>query len=292
MRHLLHVTVLTSLAATAGVVSAVRATAGDRPQRLTFSVRVAGGTAPSGAGAILTLWPPARRPPSTPRGNALLPGDEPSMPGDFSLRLVPPRQIVPRGATARYTLRLTRAAGFREQVTLRVLRLPRGATASWTPTALTVATDPDQRLGSDRLVVEGASRAGEGPVRRTASVVLTVVERRSSIDGDISAQLYPGGGVPLDLLLTNPHGVDIRVTALTVNVDATTTNPNCSGDANYGVTQYSGSYPLVLPPGSTRLSALVEDSSNWPQVWMHDLPTNQDACRGAVLSLSYSGVAS
>ena len=379
MRHLL-VTVLASLAA-AGVASATRATAVDKPKRRTFSVTSArqsagGGSAgtfrlptwsfPGAAGlpiaglphggrpprpladerrsgvfslaetrAILTLLPSARTPSartpsaSTPsaRTAAARTAPAPTAPAPtalgtrrvnvvgtgggasrsreltstvkpspssvhFSLRLSPAHQVVPRGAAARYTLRLARAAGFRRRVTLRVLRLPRGATASWTPTELTVATDAGQRLGSDRLVVEATSRVGGRAVRRYAEVVLTVAgAHESPIGGDLGTPLYPGSGVPLDLVLTNPHRVDIRVTALTVSVGAGTTNPDCSGAANYAVTQYSGGYPLVLHPGTTRLSTLVASSSAWPQVWMHDLPTNQNACRGAVLSLDYGGLA-
>jgi hypothetical protein len=70
-----------------------------------------------------------------------------------------------------------------------------------------------------------------------------------------------------------------------------TTNARCGGRVNYAATQYTGRFPLLVHPGSTRLSALVPDSSLWPQVAMHDLPTNQDACQGAVLSLDYSGQA-
>jgi hypothetical protein len=91
--------------------------------------------------------------------------------------------------------------------------------------------------------------------------------------------------------LTNPHPFDIRVTALRVRVRPDTTNPHCSGDANFAVTQYSGGYPLVLHPGSTRLSARVSNSASWPQVSMHNLPTNQDACKNARLSLDYEGLA-
>jgi hypothetical protein len=114
---------------------------------------------------------------------------------------------------------------------------------------------------------------------------------RFGIGGDLTALLHPGGGGPLNLVLSNPHPFDVRVTALSVRVGAGTTNAHCRGDINYAVAQYSGTYPLVLPPGSTRLSALVSDSSVWPRVSMHDLPTNQDACQDAVLALDYSGLA-
>jgi hypothetical protein len=210
----------------------------------------------------------------------------------FSLRVHPRRQVVSQGASATYDVRVTRAAGFRRGVRLRVLRLPRAARATWKRTALTVATGAGPPLGSHRLVVKGTSRVGGRRVRRYAVAMLTVVEARQfQIGGDLATPLYPGGGAPLDLVLSNPHDFDLRVTALSVQMRAGTTNPGCESDANYAVTQYSGGYPLVLHPGSTRLSALVSNSSVWPQVSMHDLPTNQDACKDARLSLDYEGLA-
>jgi hypothetical protein len=210
----------------------------------------------------------------------------------FSLRVRPARQLVPEGATATYKVRVVRDAGFRRRVRLRLLRPPRGGRATWRRTALTVATAPGQRVGSHRLVVRGTSRVRGRAVRRYAVVVLTVVRARQfPIGGDLTTPLYPGGAAPLDLVLTNPHPFDIRVTALRVRVRPDTTNPHCSGDANFAVTQYSGGYPLVLHPGSTRLSARVSNSASWPQVSMHNLPTNQDACKNARLSLDYEGLA-
>jgi hypothetical protein len=121
--------------------------------------------------------------------------------------------------------------------------------------------------------------------------VLTVVESRPfRIGGDLATRLYPGSSSPVDLVLTNPNPFDLRVTALRVRAGSETTHPDCRGDANYAVAQYSGRYPLLLHPGDTRLSALVP-SSVWPRVSMHDLRTNQDACQGAVLALDYSGLA-
>ncbi len=95
----------------------------------------------------------------------------------------------------------------------------------------------------------------------------------------------------MDLVLTNPYRFDLRVVALNVRVGSRTSSPHCGGSVNYGVGQYSGSYPLRLRPGSTRLSALVANSSVWPRVSMHDLPTNQDACKGVGVSLHYRGTA-
>jgi hypothetical protein len=259
---------------------------------------------PAETGAILALRTSARTPLGTRRVKVLATGGETTLTGrltltvmrrsslPFSLRVSPARQIVSPGASATYAVRVARAAGFRSPVRLRVLGLPRQARATWTRTGLTVATTAGQTPRSHRLVVEATSRVRGRLVRRSAVVVLTVVEApQFLIGGDLTAPLYPGGSAPLDLVLTNPHTFDLRVTALSVHVRAGTTNPDCNGDANYAVTQFSGGYPLVLQPGSTRLSALVSNSSVWPQVSMHNLPTNQDACKNARLSLDYEGLA-
>jgi hypothetical protein len=223
----------------------------------------------------------------------------------FSLRVRPARQTVAQGGAATYQVLIARAAGFRGRVKLRVVGLPPrrvtlsvpaptgGASAMWgARTALTVSTTAGQRLGSRHLVVQGTSGVRGMAVRRYAVLVLTVVRARQfPIGGDLTTLLHPGGGAPLDLVLTNPHSFDIRVTALSVSVRAATTEAGCSGNANYAVTQYGGGYPLVLHPGSTWLSELAPNSSAWPRVSMHDLPTNQDACKNARLSLDYRGLA-
>ena len=210
----------------------------------------------------------------------------------FSLRIGPSRQVVPQGASATYDVRVARAAGFRRPVMLRVLRLPRGAKATWAPNALTVATSTNQRLGTEALVVRGTSVVGGRFVRRYAAVMLTVLKsRRFSISGDVSTLMYPGRTSPLDLVLSNPYPFDLRVRTLRVQVRAGTSDPQCSGTANYAVTQYTGGYPLTLRAGSARLSTLVPDASAWPQVAMHNLPTNQDACKNARLTLDYDGLA-
>jgi hypothetical protein len=289
---------------------------GVRPRwRLADGTR-SGVVPPAEAGAILTLRISRRTPLGTRRVKVLARGGGTRRarkltltvirPGSrsFSLRVRPSRQIVPDGAAATYKIRVARSPGFRRRVKLRVLRMPRrrvklrvlrrprGARARRSITALTVATRAGQRPGSRRLVVQATSRVRGRTVRRYAMVVLTVVRARQfPISGDLTTPLYPGGGAPLDLILTNPHPFDIRVTALSVRVRAGTTNPGCSGDANFAVTQYSGGYPLVLRPGSTRLSALVSNSASWPQVSMHNLPTNQDACKNTRLFLDYEGLA-
>jgi hypothetical protein len=210
----------------------------------------------------------------------------------FSLKLSPPRQTVPQGASATYRFRVLRAAHFHRRVSMRMLKLAPGLRATWSTNGVRIATKAGQRPASHRLVFEGTSWVGGKRVRRDAVVVLSIVTSRAlRITGDLSELLYPGGGAPLDLVLTNPHDFDLSVSELSVRVGSSTSSPSCSGDANYAVAQYNGGYPLLLHPGITRLSALVPNSTVWPRVSMNDLPTNQDACKGVVVSLGYQGTA-
>jgi len=112
--------------------------------------------------------------------------------------------------------------------------------------------------------------------------------RPFEISGELARTLRPGAGGPLNLVLTNPHRFDVRIRSLVVGLRTRTTRAGCNGAGNYTISQLRGGYPLVLGPGSTPLSTLRPDSATWPRVAMRDLPFNQDACRGARLSLTYT----
>jgi len=258
----------------------------------------------SETGAVLILRSSSRTPYGTRRVRVLATGGAVSRTSGlaltvvrnslrrFSLRVTPARRVVAQGETATYRIRVDRAAHFHLPVVLRMAGLSRGVTASWTPTAVTVRTAAGLAPGSYRLVLEGSRRVSGRMVRRNAVVVLSVVRASGfRIGGNLSTRLYPGAGAPLDLVLTNPNSFDLRVIALSVRIGANTSRTWCSGDENYAVSQYGGTYPLLLRPGSTRLSSLAASSWHWPRISMRDLPTNQDACKGAVVALTYRGTA-
>jgi hypothetical protein len=100
----------------------------------------------------------------------------------------------------------------------------------------------------------------------------------------------------LNLTLSNPNKKSLSVTNLTVTVQSVTRtsaamahNLPCTS-ADYAVTQYSGPYPMTVPgSGSASLSGLGVASSAWPKVAMLNSTTNQDGCKGATLTLAYSG---
>jgi hypothetical protein len=116
------------------------------------------------------------------------------------------------------------------------------------------------------------------------------------ISGNLSSSLYPGATVPLNLSLTNPYSWPISVLTVTITVAPGTTknnvaNPSCDGPTNVVVSQtFSG--PVTIPANSTKsLQDLGIAQSQWPQVTMKDLGSNQDACKGTRFFFSYSGTA-
>ncbi|MEA2219533.1 MAG: hypothetical protein QOJ35_2159 [Solirubrobacteraceae bacterium] len=298
-----------TVARTHHFAGAVTLNTSDLPRGVSASWQLADGTRggvvpPSETGATLIL----RTSPDTPMGTrrvkvmasgagttrmrALALTLAPNSQRRFSLSVSPARLLAAPGASATYTIHIARAAHFHGRVSLRMLQLPSGARATWTTNAVRVTTKADQPVGSHRLVLEGTSIVDGRALRRNAVVVLSVVQAREfHIRGGLTVPLYPGAGAPLDLVLTNPNRFDLRVVALSVRLGAATTNAGCGGDENYAVGQYRGRYPLRLRPGTTRLHSLVLSPSLWPRVSMRDLPTNQDACKGAVVSLRYRGTA-
>jgi hypothetical protein len=139
---------------------------------------------------------------------------------------------------------------------------------------------------------------GAGNVSAPASLCWTIaIKNAFGISGNASALFYPGATPqPLDLVLTNPFNFDIRVTGITVTVEAATTrngnpNPNCNGTQNLNVTRpFNGT--LTLAKNATKsLSQLATPASQYPLVQMPDLPVNQDACQKSTFRMSYSGTA-
>ena len=111
-----------------------------------------------------------------------------------------------------------------------------------------------------------------------------------AISGDLPGLLSPGTGLPLTLTVSNAFDFDLTVTAITVTVVPGSSQPGCDGPANLQVTQSNlagGSLSIVVPAhGSVTLPA---QGATAPQVTMLDLPTNQNACKNALFTFSFSG---
>jgi hypothetical protein len=234
----------------------------------------------------------------------------------LGLRARPASITVNAGETARYILR----GKGRARTTLRRIRLsasglPPGARASFrffgkriaqrSVVILTVTTSRGTPPGAYplrlaarkhrlrraiyvRLVVAG-SPVQPGP----AGPVLTA-PGAFRIDGDLTTELMPGSGEPLDLRLTNPGSADLSISRLDVRVDAVTapransTHPCTSGD--FIVQQFSGPYGFIVPASDeVSLSGLGIPSSQWPSVGMLNSSSNQDGCMSARLVLGFAG---
>jgi hypothetical protein len=111
------------------------------------------------------------------------------------------------------------------------------------------------------------------------------------IAGNITPLLSPGTSQPLDLIFHNPNGAPITIEAGGISIAISTTKPGCSATRNYAVTK-SLTAAITVPPYSTRsLSQLSVNEANWPVISMIETHANQDVCSGAVLTLSYRGIA-
>jgi hypothetical protein len=107
--------------------------------------------------------------------------------------------------------------------------------------------------------------------------------------------LYPGGPTDyLNLSLTNPNSVTIYLSSLNVALQSISVvhgGPNPCTAADFLLTQYSGGFPIILPPGTRTLSQLGYTQAQMPSIRMLDRPQNQDACQNAILHYQYSGSA-
>ena len=223
----------------------------------------------------------------------------------LSMTATPASVTMSAGATAVYTVQLTRS-NLPGPVTFAVYGgLPQGATATFTPnpttgnsSSLQVATTNTTADGTYTLYIVGSGKDPGGTTRyayASVDLVINTTAKNFTISGSLSG-LAPGLSRPLNLTVTNPNNKALSVTNLTVtiqNVTRTSTavanNLPC-GTTDYAVTQYSGPYPLTIPAnGSASLSDLGVPSSAWPKVTLIDRPVNQDGCKGATLALAYSG---
>jgi hypothetical protein len=115
-----------------------------------------------------------------------------------------------------------------------------------------------------------------------------------TVGGNLTSPLYPGTSQSLNLTFTNPNSSPITIPSGGVsagNITITSSIPGCA-PANFAVAQ--GLTAAVTIPANqvtpTSLSALGTPKANWPVIKMIDTNTNQDACQGATLTLTYSGI--
>jgi hypothetical protein len=220
---------------------------------------------------------------------------------NFTLSMSPSTRTISPDDQASYAVSVNRVNGFSGSVSLSVGGLPKGATASWSPSATIPSSSSSATLsvqangvkeGTYTLSVTGTGTIGGSSVLRSSSVALVVQKNGVfQITGNLGAQLAPGLSRPLNLSLTNPENSDIYITSLSVSIEEATSKPGCSGTQNFSVTQIPASrFPITVPAGQTRtLTQLGVSDADKPQVAMINRPWNQDACKGASIVLHYTG---
>jgi hypothetical protein len=106
--------------------------------------------------------------------------------------------------------------------------------------------------------------------------------------GEIQHLLPGDPAQQLPILITNPNSVAIEVTGVTVAIAA---EPEDCPAENFALTpsSLSPAAPLTVPAGGS--AALPSAEASAPAIAMLNLAVNQDSCRGADVSLRFSGEA-
>jgi len=216
--------------------------------------------------------------------------------GSFTLSATPATVSVSPGSVAVYTVAISRTSTT-SAVTLSLSgSLPSGSSGSFSPNPVTgnsstlqVSTGSATPDGSYTLYIVGAVNGTYQYAQATLVVDSKLSAKPFSISGGPTGTLAPGVAPrSIDLVVNNPGNQPLSVTNLSVVV--TGTNKTGCSASDFAVTQFSAAYPLTVPKNSSAsLSQLGISPANMPKVQMLDLARNQDACKNATVSLSYSG---
>jgi hypothetical protein len=109
-----------------------------------------------------------------------------------------------------------------------------------------------------------------------------------SVSGDLTSLLYPGVSQPLDLVFTNPNPVPVTVAANGVEITISTNRAGCPAATNFSVVRGLGTGVTVPANSTMSLAQLGVPGTDWPAIGMVETHTDQDACEGATLTLTYS----
>jgi hypothetical protein len=145
--------------------------------------------------------------------------------------------------------------------------------------------------GSRTFAVRARDAAGNRSAATTYAwtVQTATTGQPFTISGGYGGLLYPGKTAALALSVSNPNGQPILVTSLVVTIQPGSSKAGCDGPRNLQIapSNVSAANPLSVPAnGSVTLPAGAVSA---PSVTMLNLSTNQDACKGATFTFSYSG---
>jgi hypothetical protein len=123
----------------------------------------------------------------------------------------------------------------------------------------------------------------------SASMTKTVVSGPSqqlTISGDAVDAIYPGGvAQPIAIKFTNPNGVAVDVSNLTVTVASTGVTGCATSDFQITQSNIDSTHRFTVPASSSR-TMLATDPVSRPTIRMID-SGNQNACANAHLTLNY-----
>ena len=224
---------------------------------------------------------------------------------NFTVSVSPSTQYVAQNDEATYTVRVSRTGSFSGPVELSTYNLPDRTAATFTPnpipadettSTLTVTTDHNAQEGAYAFAVIGRATLEGSPATRFGAIAIDIETTKPfNVTGDLSTPLGPGASAPLDLRLSNPHRFPIRLSEVSVALEEATSKPGCGTTENFSVTQIPAArYETGIWLGarqSATLSELGVVDADKPRVGMLNLPTNQDACKNAALTLQYTGTA-
>lgn len=166
--------------------------------------------------------------------------------------------------------------------------------SSWL--TLTIAASPAGPTGHGTTGPGTTGPATTGPGTTAPPTSPVTAGQPFVIAGNVQGALQPGVPQPIDLQITNPNASPLVVNSLTASVSAISA-PQATASlpctlSDFSVQAFSGSLPLTVPASSTRtLAELGVPTAQWPQISIIDLPTNQDGCRTASVTLAYAGIA-
>jgi hypothetical protein len=229
---------------------------------------------------------------------------------DFAISASPTSQQVLQGDQNTYAVTVSSVAGFSGQVSLSVSGLPKGVTATASPSTvtptgsstLTVVAAPNASLGNYMLSITGMS----GKLSHSAQVALTVLETVSfSVGGNANpTKLYPGLRTAVDPRISNPYSsIGLSISSISATLTGVSAPGACSLQ-DFSLQQLDASaYPVVAPAGvqNATLSSLIQQGhTSWtaqqvskalPQLTLLDRAVNQDGCKNASISFHYTGSA-
>jgi hypothetical protein len=143
--------------------------------------------------------------------------------------------------------------------------------------------------------VYATSKSGRaGPAARYCWIIESDAAHGFAVGGSLTAPLYPGTSQPLDLTFTNPGSAPITIARGAVSASNITITTSAAGCASSNFTVAQGLTAAVTIRAHTTkptpLSALGVPQADWPVIEMVETNSNQDACQGAKLTLTYSGI--